>query len=261
MPPHLLNWDDHRTFTTQRLQCLSDFLKSVQVSFREYQVKAKAELDQAFATAEPIRDIETDEAIDDFTKVSFYYSGHLQKFHHEIPRLLNYSCIIQLYALFEDRGRALCKELKERDATIPLKVTDLVDKGDFESIRLFISKLCNVEYLYWSDLHLLRKIRNRLVHHDGHMPDTPELKSLLTQISSTKGVRVDNDRYLLVFPEYIDHAFQRVSQFFETVFEARKFGSKSLLSSTSLPDHGAILIDQSSGKTVVTLVSDFGDET
>jgi len=166
MPATLLNWDDHRAATAQRFQALRDFFLATRASLDSHERKVKEELDQAFVNTEPIRDALTDEPIEEFHQVLFHYSGHFRSYYHEIPRLLHYSSVIQLYTLFEERGRSLCDEIKKRDSAIPLKVTELADKGDFESIRLFVSKLCCVDYPHWSDLHLLRRVRNRIVHHN-----------------------------------------------------------------------------------------------
>lgn len=256
MAATLFNWDEHRAATAQRFQALRDFFSATRDSLDTHERKVKEELDQAFAKAEPICDALSNEPIEEAHQVLFHYSAHFRSYYHEIPRLLHYSSVIQLYTLFEERGRALCNELKARDSTIPLKVTDLADKGDFESIRLFVTKLCHVEFLYWSDLHLLRRVRNRIVHHNGFVPDTNESKALESQLKQVPGIRIDADRYLLILPSYVDHAFDRVSSFFDRVFEAKGFGDSATFSSPSLCDHGAILIDQSKERTVVTLTSE-----
>lgn len=256
MSATILNWDDHRAETTQRLQSLRDFFDALRASLDSHEARVKAELDQAFTEADPMVDALTEEPIDIAHQVLFHYSSHLESYYHEIPRLLHYSCIIQLYTLFEERGRALCRELKDRDQTIPLKVTELSDKGDFESINLFIAKLCGIDFSYWSDLHLLRRIRNQLVHHNGYVPGSEKPQKLEKQIESTDGVRIDSSRLILIKPEYVDFCFTRVTSFFETVFEARGFGDSASLSSPLTSDHAAILIDQSNERTEVTLTSD-----
>lgn len=258
MPATVFNWDDHRAATSQRLQALRDFISATRESLDSHERKVKSELDQAFQEAEPIEDEFTDEPIEiqRSFQVLHHYSEHFRSYYHEIPRLLHYSSVIQLYTLFEERGRALCNELRKRDTSIPLKVSELADKGDFESIRLFVTKLCGVEYAYWSDLHLLRRVRNRIVHHNGYVPDSKEHKKLESQLTSAPGIRIDSDRFLLVLPEYIDHAFDRVSAFFNQVFEEKGFGDAASFSSPSLCDHGAILMDQSNERTVVTLTSE-----
>ncbi|HRH94998.1 MAG TPA: hypothetical protein PLB55_03645 [Prosthecobacter sp.] len=256
MPATLLNWDDHRATTTQRLQALRDFFTAVRASLDSHERRVKSELDQAFAEADPILDALTDEPINIAHQVLYHYSSHFRSYYHEIPRLLHNSSIIQLYTLFEERGRALCNEMKRRDSTILLKVTDLLDRGDFESIQLFITKLCGVDFPYWSDLHLLRRVRNRLVHHNGYVPDETEHKKLEAQIASSPGIRIDADRYILILPDYVDYAIGRVSEFFESVFQARGFGNAASFTSSPLFDHGAILMDQLNERTVVTLTSE-----
>lgn len=256
MTATVFNWDDHRAATSQRFQALRDFISATRDSLDAHERKVKCELDQAFEEAEPMKDALTDEPIEESHQVLFHYSGHFRSYYHEIPRLLHYSSVIQLYTLFEERGRALCNELRKRDTSIPLKVNELADKGGFESIRLFVTKLCGVEYAYWSDLHLLRRVRNRIVHHNGLVPETSEHKKLESQLNSAPGIRIDSDRFLLVLPEYVDHVFDRVSAFFNQVFEEKGFGDAASFSSPSLCDHGAILMDQSNERTVVTLTSD-----
>jgi hypothetical protein len=256
MAATIFNWDEHRAVTAQRFQALRDFFAATRASLDAHERKVKDELDQAFAEAEPLRDASTDEPIEEAHQVLFHYSRHFRSYYHEVPRLLHYSSVIQLYTLFEERGRALCIELRKRDSSIPLKVTELADKGDFESIRLFISKLCRIDYPHWSDLHLLRRVRNRIVHHNGFVPDTEKHKKLQSQLKSAPGIRIDADRFFLILPEYVDYAFDRVSNFFNTVFEKKGFGDAASFSSPSLCDHGAILIDKSNERTVVTLTSE-----
>jgi hypothetical protein len=128
---------------------------------------------------------------------------------------------------------------------------------NFAAIEEFISKVCKVENLNWSDLHLLRKIRNRLVHHNGHIPEGHDIDSLAQRIKKTKGLNIDNARTLLVDASYVDGALIQVRNFFETIFDARKFGSPNSLSFTDMFDHGAILINEIEDRIAVTLTSDF----
>ena len=256
MPVRLLNWDEHRSVTAQRIQALRDFFVSTRSSLDAHERAVKTELDREFAEAEPKHDAVAGEPVDETQQVLFHYSPHFRRYYHEIPRLLHYSSVIQLYSLFEERGRALCDELRTRDGTIPLRVTDLADKGNFESIRLFITKLCHVDFGYWSDLHLLRRVRNRIVHHNGFVPDTSEHKNLESQLGQVPGIRIDADRFLLIFPEYVDHTLDRVTGFFNCVFEKRSFGDALHFMRDALCDHGAIIIERTNERTVVTLTSE-----
>ena len=176
----------------------------------------------------------------------------MTKYGGDLPRLLNYSCLIQLYALFEDRGAALCDELQKRNKKIPLRLHEL-GQTNLQTIRAYLSKLCKIDFGHWHEIELLSQLRHRIVHHNGHTSDA----KLIMRIKATKGLYISEpyapaesryDEYdvdlmpdpgfipkegekarpfIIVRNSYVDSIVATVSGLFEQVFKEKRFGDPS----------------------------------
>lgn len=213
----------------------------------------------------------------DFHNVIIAYTSLMNKYCGTLPLLTNYSCLIQLYTLFEDRGTALCNELRRRDTSIPLKLSEL-GKPNFDTIKTYLTKLCGVHYNHWNEIQLLAELRHRIVHNNGHTTDP----KLIARIKQTKGLRL-NEPYnpkgkkgskddpmferdpegverpevekkkpqIIVKNAYIDYIVPIVSGLFDKVFVEKKFGDPSPFTHS---DSQAPLTVTGSGKRLKVVV-------
>src|ERR1700734_1230205 len=117
----LWNLDEHLSTTKAAFASLKDMIHHSRESLKSERRKAerlalKHAQTMRIVSVPPLRKKDKD-----FQRVILAYTPLLNKYCGTLPQFINYSCLIQLYVLFEDRGAALCNELRKRDKTIPLK--------------------------------------------------------------------------------------------------------------------------------------------
>jgi len=188
MKPTLLplwNLDEHLSTTKAAFDSLKDMIRHSRESLVSERTRAEA---VALHRARTMK-IQGDKPISKKEKehhaVMIAFTPVLEKYGGYLPRLMNYACLLQLYTLFEDRGVALCNELERRDEKIPVKLSDFGSR-EFLTIKTYLTKLCGVEYKYWSEIELLYQLRHRIVHNNGHTDD----KGLIERIEKMKGLEI-----------------------------------------------------------------------
>jgi len=219
--------DEHRTDTVEDLKALKEFILHLRSTFKSEREADKLRMDRDFET----RNV-TGTLISEERKAAFSYFPHINKFYGALPRRINYSCLLQIYTLFEERGRQLCYELKKRDKRIKISLDDITRQADYRSIRLFLDKIADVNYKHWSDLKLFSELRHRIVHRDGYTSD----EDLMKRIEKTRGLGLEGnsnntDALILIGDKYVDFILDRVTSLFDTVFQQKKFVPPSTFSS------------------------------
>jgi hypothetical protein len=246
----LWNLDDHLTTTRLAFVALKDMIQHSRAALISERKRAEK---QALKNAKSMRIVSAEKMTREDIRAQAIFSAYtpvVAKYGGYLPRLTNYSCVIQLYALFEDRGAALCDELQRRDKKIPLRLHEL-GAPSLQAIRTYLSKLCGVEFKLWHEIELLSQLRHRIVHHNGHTSDD----KFIQRIKKIKGLDIFDPRlehvwdkdsidlmpdpnfvekegekakpFVLVHNEYVDKIVTTVSGLFDQVFKEKKFGDES----------------------------------
>ena len=215
--------DKFRSATNVEMESLRMFIERSWDAMAAHRAAEKKALDKSFP--ERLKKTVSDGPIEADVVALFHYGRHLREFTGHIPRLLNYSAVLQVYTSFEELGRNLCSEIVNRDTSLPLSIKDLRFTSDFEAIRLFLEKLCKVKFRHWSMLDAFRKIRNCIVHHGG-MVGTDRTKQLKFShsISPVRHMRYTSEGRLHVTKEMIKTFLSTVEELWEAVFAQRHFG-------------------------------------
>ncbi len=238
--------DPHRTQTTEDLKAVKDLIAHFRDALSTERDLDKARADIRFHTT---RYTQIKGEVSEHTKVLIAYTPHVRKCYGTLPRLINYSCLLQIYSVFEERGRRVCEELKKRNKRITISLGEIKRQADFHAIRLFLEKVAKIKYNFWGDLELLEQLRHRIIHHHGSTKD----EKLIARIEKTKGLFWTDGR-ILVGDAYIDKMLERVTSLFEEIFRQKRFGDASVfipLSSDS--DEAEIATKKVDGRTMVTI--------
>jgi len=107
-----------------------------------------------------------------------------------------------------------------KDLSVELK--DLRGDG-IERARLYLTKVCGVqlpcEGHAWAEIQKLNNIRNCIVHAEGNVDDVSSPTKLKNIVRNTKGISLENERYLLIDNKYLDMAITCVEDFLQELHE------------------------------------------
>jgi hypothetical protein len=246
--------DLHRCETEARIEALADFIKEFRSTLIQQRDQARIKIDREYQSLEKMDEYVGDEDLtveqrlaqgEEFT-VSRMYMGFAYKYYDYLPRTFNYSCIIQIFTLLEERGKLLCEDILKKDPELIFSVKDLEKKdgGDIECIRLFLEKQCKVKLGEWSNLQTLRKLRNDLVHANGKASQSHK-----TFYKTVKGIEINSEDLIRIKDEYVDSALKSVTDTLQYVFTEMKYNQSMRI--RSWPEH--IVINRFPGTRVLEI--------
>lgn len=245
--------DDFRSATKVRMDSVAAYMARSWASMEAHRKAEKRALDKAFPTR--VKNTTSDEPVEAATVALVHYGGHLRAFAGDIPRMLNYSLALQIYTCFEEIGRKLCLEISARDQGLPVTIKDLKLRSDFEAIRLFLEKICRIEFQHWSTLEAFRKLRNNIVHEGGKVgDDKADQERFRRNISPIRPVHFSTEGRIIIPKSVIQNTFETIGSLWEAVFQQKKFGPVG----TFLPDHGfdgGLIIEETKKGHKIKIVS------
>jgi predicted secreted protein len=148
------------------------------------------------------------------------------KHEHLFPNALHYSFIVLLFITIEDRLKRAC-DLIHRANNLPLRAKDL--RGDsIEQGMIFLEKLASVlrsELSFWPKVSDLVKVRNCIVHTNGHIElsrDKAYLKELIKK--NPEHLKVSDhpapeDQLLIIEHSYCMLSTRDAREFFDEICE------------------------------------------
>lgn len=253
MAAHLIQYDEHRAETEIRLEALGAFIKEFRTLMVSKRDSEKAKIDDAFKKDALTNKYHSDEGLSAEQKQEelvmqtafHYYHNHVVEYYGELPRTFNYSCLIQIYTLLEERGTLLCRDIREKNPDIPFSVEELRgQEDDINCIRLFLERQCKVELRDWSKIVTLRKLRNGIVHANGKIK--PEK---LDFFKSIKDIVVLPNLQLRVTNAYVDSIFETVRDLFISVFNQMKYPTTMKIA--RWPEYVAISINTQTRDVII----------
>lgn len=91
-------------------------------------------------------------------------------YNHYFPHYFRASFLIQLFSFIEYELKEICNHHHHLNATY-IGLSDLKGQSDLDKAKIYLSKVCNVDFNdlkpEWDYINLIRKLRNKLVHHNG----------------------------------------------------------------------------------------------
>ncbi|WP_116789529.1 hypothetical protein [Flavobacterium psychrotrophum] len=139
-------------------------------TFIESNIEEKqAHFNTIYDSIDEIEDIEQYNI--EFRKFDEAHGTDLFYYDSEFPNRIRYYLIIQTQVVLEKHMKGLCKRLQLFFES-PFDIDDLKGNSDLERGKIYISKLCNINFRdlepFWSFLNDMRKLRNQIVHYNGH---------------------------------------------------------------------------------------------
>ncbi|SDF95834.1 hypothetical protein SAMN05421827_102247 [Pedobacter terrae] len=127
-------------------------------------------------------------------------ASEYMKLDYYFPHNFRASFLIQIFSFVEYELKQICNQHHYQFSTA-VSISDLKGSSDLDKAKVYLSKICKIDFNRlqpeWSYLNSLRKIRNRLVHHQGTIThDDPDRKKLLSFISENADVSIKEDLLL-----------------------------------------------------------------
>lgn len=135
--------------------------------------------------------------------------------YYEGPLLARYMLVIQIYSVFERYSIKFAKMISHKDQLLSIK--DLNGGQNFIGIKTYYSKVCDINYQYWSELDTLRQVRNIIAHCDGYVTYSEQKGKILKLSESDADLLVLDDDRLALNEEFIKRSLRAVVRFFDIV--------------------------------------------
>ena len=135
-------------------------------------------------------------------------------------KTFHYSTIVTVYSLLEISLNDLCRFLRN-SKKLSLSLEELRGNG-IKRAKLYLAKVCLIDFPEsneWNEILKLNKIRNCIVHAQGDIEDAKSPKTLRNIVASTRGVELENDRFIRIDSEYINMALSNTKKLLEIVYE------------------------------------------
>jgi len=177
-----------------------------------------------------------------FVEVTGAYLGHAFSFHEEFPMIMRYGHVTALYSFTEHRLRALCDEVSIRKKGLPVEVGDLKGFPYVEASKTFLTKVVDAKITQWGEVGTLAILRNCIVHCNGFIDDNNSTKKLEGIVNGTKGLKLSDQRRLLIERAYVEKAYQKICDLFTGTFGTLGFGSSFYMA--GFPMDAGLIVDE-----------------
>ncbi len=154
-------------------------------------------------------EIETTVESDDEPKDDYWNYEHY-KVHEIFPSFYRQSTFIGLYSFFETRLHSLCENM-QRIKEYKIKLSDISGDNNTEKSKKYLKLVVGIDtvdlnYL-WAKIADYRKIRNCLVHHNGHTKKQEDWEGIIRRINHieliSNRISIVDNIFLLNFIEII----------------------------------------------------------
>lgn len=163
------------------------------------------------------KDISTNEQAESyFDELSERYNANDKV----VKKFFNYSVVIQIYALIEERLNSICDFLYKRNKQ-SLTYKDLNGNGSQRALS-YLGKVFSI-HLEKDEEDFIKKIniiRNVLAHVNGNLSEEPkEMSNKIKQvITKSPGLSIDEYKTLQISDEYISYLFENMRKTFKDIY-------------------------------------------
>ena len=146
----------------------------------------------------------------------------------EFPRRLRYDFVITAYAVWFRKLDAFCSLAAEK---LKLEYVRKLDH-ELENAQSFLKDIVKLKPLadeHWKEFKLVRKLRNKLVHNDGFIPNDirrslQERESYWATVATKRGVEAPflsygSDGRVTVHPSYCQVILSHMDSFFYAIYK------------------------------------------
>ncbi|WP_316805322.1 hypothetical protein [Pedobacter nototheniae] len=125
-------------------------------------------------------------------------ASEYMKLDYYFPHNFRASFLIQIFSFIEYELKQICNHHHHLLAT-DISISDLKGSSDLDKANLYLKKVCKINFNNlqpeWNYLNSVRKIRNRLVHHQGTITfDDPDRKTILSFIKSSEDISIKEEK-------------------------------------------------------------------
>jgi hypothetical protein len=117
-----------------------------------------------------------------------------QATYFRISHFIKPDMLINIYGLVDYYIKQICDHQKKKNK-LSVSYTRIKGKDDLYAYHEYLTKTVGLDLgsvaTHYRRLQELRQVRNRFIHHGGHVPDDEEL---IEQISKIKGIALSADR-------------------------------------------------------------------
>lgn len=134
--------------------------KYIEKAGKEFEVSYEVKDIEQYKTSDPEY---YDHLVDSFSErwfeITTYYPNHFRA-----------SFFVQIFSMIEYELKKICDHYHKAKRT-DFPVSDLKGSSDLDKASLFLKKTCKIDFTTlqddWNKINLMRKIRNKIVHHQG----------------------------------------------------------------------------------------------
>lgn len=193
----------YRRVVADRISEFDDYTRELETKFEE----DKEHLEKRFAEITKELSAEEESEISDYLSDEYYV---IEEIHIGMFRK---STLVSLYSFLENSMSVLCNYVQVRES-YRLKLDDLKGRG-IERARRYLEKVADINFDSlndeWGKLKNLNRVRNCIVHADGHVDQSETLENIVT---STSGLSLKDD-LIKVERKYVDDITMVIKKFLD----------------------------------------------
>ncbi len=135
-------------------------------------------------------------------------------------KTVRYSMIVTIYSLLEISLNDLCRYLCD-SKKLSLSLEESSGDG-IKRAKLYLAKVCLIDFPEsneWNEILKLNEIRNCIVHTQGDIEFAKSPEKLRNIVANTRGIELENDRFIRIDSEYINTALSNTKKLLEMVYD------------------------------------------
>ncbi|MFS4418767.1 hypothetical protein [Maribacter sp. 2307ULW6-5] len=204
------------------------------VEFKNYQNTIERFLEAEKKTLEEsyqdrISKLSKDE-YDSWNRIAENYSDRYSDIARIFPHNFRASFLIQIISFIEHELKEICEQYEFSKET-RYSINDLKGNNDIEKSRQYLTKSCNVNFdnlnPEWQFILMVKRIRNKLVHHQGFVKKVEKDWGLFNDFNrkkeffdfSTKGELVESPKLIIRNRSLNDELLNKTERFFKKLLE------------------------------------------
>jgi len=156
------------------------------------------------------------------------------------PHNFRSAFLIQIFSFIEHKLKSICDQHHFRSNS-DFKMKELKGSSDLDKAKLYLKKSCKVNFERlepeWAFINLIRKIRNRLVHHQGIIYKTDneyiEIKNYVEKnnfLEFKNNMEMNRDEIIITTEELNEKLLNVVELFFKKLLTELKVNKQKLIS-------------------------------
>ncbi|WP_345873591.1 hypothetical protein [Shewanella algae] len=158
---------------------------------------------------------------EDDSQVDYRPYDELREIEFVYLRMHRYSAVLAAYSYLESSLTKICVDIQEKNE-IRLSVSEINGNG-INRCKIYLEKLASIDFEaingQWSNLQILNKVRNCIMHADGNAEKIRSSANLISNIESNADLSFIEKRLIMMTGKYVENILNDIERTLQYIVE------------------------------------------